>query len=153
MLPLSMSSVDHFLEIELQKARDHQQKLEQLKKLASDPEMFRLMKQLVAKVNGAARVEGSSSVEKGPNRPPPTEHAIKSVPNGLTEEVTKIVQSFGSNRFAVADIKTRLDQVGFAVRAKEPRTALGSVMDRLRAAAWLSWSPQEREAVLTSTRT
>jgi hypothetical protein len=127
-----MSSVDHFLEIELQKARDHQQKLEQLKKLAADPEMFRLMKQLVAKVNGAARVEGSLSVEKSPNGPPSTDHATNSVPNGLTDEVTKIVKSFGSNRFGVPDIKTRLDEVGFELRAKEPRSALGSVMDRLR---------------------
>jgi hypothetical protein len=127
-----MSSVDHFIEAELQKARDHQQKLEQLKKLAADPEMFRLMKQLVAKVNGAARVEGNARIEKSPKESPTTEHAIKSVPNGLTDEVTKIVQGFGTHRFSVSDIKTRLDQVGFELRAKEPRTALGSVMERLR---------------------
>ena len=81
------SSTDHFLEVELLKAREHQQKLENLKKkLAADlRDVSHLMKQLVAKVNGAARGEAASSSKGSAIEL----HAIKRTPNVLTLEVIK----------------------------------------------------------------
>jgi hypothetical protein len=126
------SNIEQLIDEKIRARNEEIQQLAELKKMAKNPELAELMRQI-----------GSAAADNGNGTPKPSVGTArkdvvvgpsdKRSRNGLTDAVTKAVAEFGTYRFIIHDVVRRVENSGFHFVAKNHRIAVSSVLEKLLA--------------------
>lgn len=102
--------------------------LQDLKRVASNPDGLRLMRQIV---KAAESAQPDSRNDREPDSDEDDEQNGQAPITALTPAVLETLKTFGKSQFTVHDVVERMQSTGFKFAAKNPRVAVSSILQKL----------------------